>query len=117
MMQDIALEKLNEAARPKIEARWAIVRPAIAAALTGVGYYVGAKIGFALTFQPHPVSTLWPPNSILLAALVLMPFRRWWLFLLAVLPVHFLIELQSGVPLPMILCWFVSNSSEAIIGA
>ena len=35
------------------------------------GYYLGAKIGFALTFQPHPVSVLWPPNSILVAALLL----------------------------------------------
>src|SRR6266576_1534081 len=117
MMQDIALERFARSATRKFEDRRAMLRVAFAAALTGVGYYVGAKIGFALTFQPHPVSTLWPPNSILLAALVLMPFRRWWLFLLAVLPVHFLIELQSGVPLPMILCWFVSNSSEAIIGA
>src|SRR5204862_1305291 len=37
------------------------------------GYYLGAKVGFALTFQPHPVSVMWPPNSILLAALLLSP--------------------------------------------
>src|SRR5437867_5391304 len=117
MMQDIALETFNGSARPRIEGRLAMLRPALAAVLIGIAYYVGAKIGFALTFEPHPVSTLWPPNSILLAALVLAPFRWWWLFLLAVLPAHFLIELQSGVPVPMILCWFVSNSSEAVIGA
>ena len=29
-----------------------------------VGYYLGAKVGFALTFHPYPVSVLWPPNSI-----------------------------------------------------
>jgi integral membrane sensor domain MASE1 len=27
------------------------------------------------------------------------------------------VEIQSGVPLLMILCWFVSNSAEALIGA
>jgi len=32
--------------------------------LVALAYYVGARIGFALTFQPHPVSVLWPPNSI-----------------------------------------------------
>jgi PAS domain S-box-containing protein len=117
MMQDIALKRFAGSATRKIQGRPAILRVAFAAALTGVGYYVGAKIGFALTFQPHPVSTLWPPNSILLAALVLVPYRRWWLFLLAVLPAHFLIELRSGVPISMIVCWFVSNSSEAVIGA
>jgi PAS domain S-box-containing protein len=117
MMQDIAWERFAGSAEHKIEGRMAMLRPVLAAVVVGIGYYLGAKIGFALTFEPHPISTLWPPNSILLAALVLAPFRWWWLFLLAVLPAHFLIQLQSGVPVPMILCWFVSNSSEAVIGA
>ena len=42
------------------------------------GYYLGCKIGFALTFKPHPISVLWPPNSILVAALLLTPPRVWW---------------------------------------
>ncbi len=91
--------------------------PLIAALLVAMGYYVGGKIGFALTFQPHPVSTLWPPNSILLAALLLAPKRWWWFLLLAALPAHLMVELNSGVPLPMILCWFISNCCEALLGA
>ena len=59
-----------------------------AALLTSVGYYVGSLIGFTLTFQPHPVSVLWPPNSILLAALLLTPPRAWGVLLLATLPAH-----------------------------
>lgn len=117
MIQDIVLDGFTGSAKPAIDGRLAILRPALAAVLVGGGYYVGARIGFALTFAPHPVSTLWPPNSILLAALVLAPYRWWWFLLLAVLPAHFLIQLQSGVPLPMSLCWFISNSSEALIGA
>ncbi len=117
MMQAIALGRFTDSAQQKFEAKLAMLRPVFAAVLVGIGYYIGAKIGFALTFAPHPVSTLWPPNSILLAALVLAPFRWWWLFLLAVLPAHFLIQIQSGVPVPMILGWFVSNSSEAVLGA
>jgi hypothetical protein len=31
------------------------------------GYFLGSKIGFALTFQPNPIAVLWPPNGILLA--------------------------------------------------
>ena len=89
----------------------------LAALLVAAGYYAGAKLGLALTFSPHPISVLWPPNSILLAALLLAPVRWWWVLLLAVLPVHLLAELQGGVPLPMVLCWFVSNASEALIGA
>src|SRR5882762_11217643 len=88
-----------------------------AALLVFAAYYGGAKIGFALTFQPHPVSVLWPPNSILLAALLLTPVRVWWLILLAAFPAHLAAQLQSNVPPTMILCWFISNSCEALIGA
>src|SRR5438105_9994658 len=80
-------------------------------------YYLGAKIGFALTLQPHPVSVLWPPNSILLAALLLTPVRIWWVILLAAFPAHLAAQLQSNVPPTMILWWFISNSCEALIGA
>ncbi|PYI44929.1 MAG: hypothetical protein DMC57_00925, partial [Verrucomicrobia bacterium] len=82
-----------------------------------VGYYLGAKVGFALTFRPHPVSVLWPPNAILLAALLLTPVRVWWVILLAAFPAHLAAQLQSNVPPTMIFCWFISNSLEALIGA
>ncbi|HYH41051.1 MAG TPA: MASE1 domain-containing protein [Burkholderiales bacterium] len=92
-------------------------RPACVALIVGVAYYLGAKVGLALTFQPVPISVLWPPNAVLLAALVLAP-RRWWLLiLLGALPAHFVAESQAGVPAAMVLCWFVSNVSEALIGA
>jgi len=80
-------------------------------------YYFTAKFGFAFTLQPGSVSTLWLPNSILLAALLLTPRRSWWIVLLAALPAHFAAELQSGVPATMALSWFVSNSVQALIGA
>jgi PAS domain S-box-containing protein len=81
------------------------------------GYYLGCKLGFALTFKPHPVSVLWPPNSILVAALLLTPLRLWWFVLLAAFPAHLAAQLQSDVPPLMIMCWFISNASEAVIGA
>ena len=94
-----------------------VLRYALAALLVGAGYYVGAKIGFALTFQPHPVSTLWPPNSILFATLLLTPRRMWWFYLLAAFPAHLLVQINADIPTTMILCWFVSNTSEALIAA
>ena len=92
-------------------------RTVVTALLVFVGYYLGARIGFALTFQPHPVSVLWPPNSILVAALLLTPARIWWVILLAALPAHWAAQVQSNVPPLMIFCWFISNSCEAVIGA
>ena len=93
------------------------LRRALAALVVAVAYYAGAQIGLALTFQPHPVSTLWPPNSILLAALLLSPIRSWWLILLATFPAHVLAEMHADIPFTMILSWYVSNCSEALIGA
>jgi two-component system sensor kinase FixL len=101
------------AAPPRIEGR----RLVVSAVLVFAGYYFGAKIGFALTFRPHPISVLWPPNAILLSALLLTPMRMWWVILLAALPAHWLVQLQSDVPPTMILCWFISNSCEALTGA
>ena len=94
-----------------------VLRGALAALLVFAGYYLGAKVGFALTFQPHPVSTLWPPNSTLFAALLLSRTRSWWFLLLAAFPAHLLVQLNADIPVTMILCWFVSNCSEALIGA
>ncbi len=37
--------------------------------------------------------------------------------LLAAFPAHLAVQLDSGVPPTMILCWFISNSCEALIGA
>jgi PAS domain S-box-containing protein len=60
---------------------------------------------------------MWPPNALLLGVLLLTPPRIWWFLLLSALPAHLLVELQSLVPFPMVLCWFLSNSAEALIGA
>jgi signal transduction histidine kinase len=92
-------------------------RTALVAALVCAGYYLTAKIGFAFALQPGSVSILWMPNSILLAALLLIPRRFWWIVILCAFPAHLAAELQSGVPTAMVLSWFVSNSLQAIVGA
>ena len=52
-----------------------------------------------------------------MAALLLAAPRTWWMFIAAALPAHLLAQLQSGVPVGMVLGWFASNCSEALIGA
>ena len=90
---------------------------ATAALLVGISYYVGTRIGFAWTPTGRPNSTFWPPNAILLAALLLVRRREWWTLLLAVLAAHMVAQLQVGVPVWTAAGWFVTNSSEALIGA
>jgi len=92
-------------------------RPVFLALIVALLYFVGAKVGLALTFPPFPLAVLWPPNAILFGALLIAPTRWWWVLLLAVLPAHLLVETQESVPVSMVLCWYVSNMSEALIGA
>jgi integral membrane sensor domain MASE1 len=91
---------------------------ALIAAAVALGYYVGVQVGIGLTFPPAPnTSLLWPPNSILTAALLLTPVRYWWLCLAAALPVHVPLEIQAGIPAATVASLFVTNSLEALIAA
>jgi len=94
-----------------------ILPTASAALLVGISYYVGTRIGFAWTPTGQPNSTFWPPNAILLAALLLVPRKAWWAVFLAVLPVHMFAQLETGVPVWTAVGWFITNSGEALIGA
>ena len=89
----------------------------IAAALVSIAYYVGAQVGFALRFPNSPISMLWPPNSLLLAAFLLMPMRRWWVILVAALPAHLAVQIQNDVPPALMLGLFMTNSGQGLIGA
>ena len=88
-----------------------------ALAATSAGYYFGAQLGFELRFPESPHSVLWPPNAILLAALMLMPARLWWWCLAAVLPAHIAISLPAGVPWPTVFGLYLTNISQALLGA
>ena len=92
-------------------------RDLLLALLVAAGYYIGSRVGFLLTPRATPIATFWPPNAILLAALLLAPYARWWMFLLAALPAHLLIQLSTHVPLATACGWFLSNSAEALLGA
>jgi len=87
------------------------------ALLVGISYYVGTRVGFAWTPAGRPNSTFWPPNAILLAALLVVRRKEWWTLLLAVLAAHMVAQLQAGVPAWTAGGWFLTNSSEALIGA
>jgi len=85
--------------------------------LVCAGYYAGALIGQSLRFPNSNLSLIWPPTAILLAALLLTPPRRWWIVLLAVSPVHILVQLHDGVPALGILSQLAGNFGQALIAA
>src|SRR4051794_11170380 len=89
----------------------------LAAAVVAAGYFLGSVLGLSLRFPATHVSAFWPPNAILLAAFLVAPRRRWWIYLLAVLPVHLLAQGLVGIPLPIVLINFAGNTAEALLGA
>ncbi len=96
--------------------RHRITLPAIALGAC-LGYYLGSVIGLQLRLPSATPSVLWPPNAILTSVLVLTFPRRWLVILLAVLPVHLFIQLQTDFPRLMVLALFCTNCAEALLGA
>jgi len=92
-------------------------RSAAIGLLVALGYYAGSQVGFLLTPKGAQIAAFWPPNAILLAALLLTSRRIWWVLILAVFPAHLLIQLRMGIPLASALSWFVGNVGEALLGA
>lgn len=99
---------------------WSARHPA-ALALIGLGacaaYYAGSLIGLQLRLSGATTSVIWPPNAVLTSVLLLTPPRRWLLLLACVLPIHVLIQLPTGWPLPLIGTLYLTNCSEALIAA
>lgn len=114
--QDVGAS-LPEAPRGRFGHRADLFKTAAPAVLVGASYFAGTRIGFALTPGEMPIAVFWPPNAILLAALLLAPVRLWWTLLLAVVPAHFLAQGASGVPLSTAFGWLIGNSMEALLGA
>ena len=92
-------------------------RPATGAFATAVAYWVGTHIGLLLTPPELAVSLMWPANAILLAALLLSPERHWPWYVAAILPVHLTTQLWHGIPLVTSVGWFLTNITEAVVGA
>lgn len=65
-----------------------------------------AASGYASLFRQTAAAPLWFPDSVLLCALLLTPFRKWWLYLVAALPIRFV-----PAPSPSVPDWFLFATS------
>ena len=93
------------------------LRISLSALLVAAVYYAGSELGFFLKPAHTTIATFWPPSAILLAAFLLAPTKMWWVFLLAVLPAHLLVQLQDGTTLPTALGWYIANTCGPLLGA
>lgn len=60
--------------------------------IVAISYYLAAKTSLSLRFSGSTKAALWPTNAVLVVALLLTPVRRWWMYLLAVVPAHLLVH-------------------------
>jgi signal transduction histidine kinase len=86
--------------------------------LVAVAYFVGAEIAFLIgTLSDKIFAPFWPPNVILFCALLVVPERRWWLFIAATFPAHVAAELGVGMPAGQLLVAFATNCAVAVVNA
>jgi formate hydrogenlyase transcriptional activator len=85
--------------------------------LVCLGYYAGALLGKTLRFPGSHLSVIWPPTAILLAAMLLTPPQKWWIYLLALVPVHILVQAQDDVPAWGIISQLLGNFGQAALAA
>jgi signal transduction histidine kinase len=86
--------------------------------IVAVAYYLGAEAAFYVgTLSDRIFAPFWPPNIVLLSALLLVPTRRWWIVIAAALPAHVIAEIGVGMPLHQNVIAFVTNCMVATLGA
>jgi len=92
---------------------WLRAGPFLAAVL----YYLGAEAAFAIGTLTQQFAPFWPPNVVLLCALLVAPRRHWALYVAAAFPAHVLAERGVAMPLPQLLAAFGCNVSVALLNA
>jgi PAS domain S-box-containing protein len=77
-------------------------------------YYVLVVVSMKLRFSTSGLSLLWPSNALLIATLVLTPKRRWWVYLLSVIPAHIAALSPYHLGLSWLAYQIAFNSIQAI---
>jgi signal transduction histidine kinase len=77
-------------------------------------YYVLVVVSMKFRFSTSGLSLLWPSNALLVATLVLTPKRRWWVYLLSVIPPHMAAMGPYHLGLSWLAYQIAFNSAEAI---
>ena len=109
-------ENVLQASRRRVDSRVLAGRVLTALAVS-LAYYFGAQLGFSFRIGATPTSIFWLPNSTMFAVFLLVPPRRWWVYLLAAAPAHLAVQVQHGVPVATMLLLFVTNCSDGLLGA
>src|SRR6476619_5178298 len=86
--------------------------------LLSVAYFLGAQAAFLIgTLSDRIFAPFWPPNVVLFCTLLLVPKRKWWLYIAAVFPAHLIAEATVAMPILRSLVAFGTNCMLALLSA
>src|SRR5215510_8618318 len=86
--------------------------------LVAIAYYLGAQAAFYIgTLSDRIFAPFWPPNIILFCTLLLVPKRRWWVYIAAAFPAHLIAEITVAMPAEQSLVAFATNCLVAVLTA
>lgn len=83
--------------------------------LFGVGFYFAYRYG--MSFSQVSAAPFWFPDSVLLCALLLSRPARWWVFIVAALPIRLFTEVAQDVPTWFLLTTFAIDSAKGLMTA
>ncbi|HEY6644966.1 MASE1 domain-containing protein [Povalibacter sp.] len=83
--------------------------------LFSVAFFIAYRLGMA--FSQAFASPFWFPDSVLLCALLVTSPRRWFIYVLAALPIRIFSDVASELPLWFLLVTFVIDSAKGLLTA
>src|SRR5262249_43309407 len=86
--------------------------------LLALTYFLGAEAAFYVgTLSDRIFALFWPPNVILFCALLIVPSRHWWRYIVAAFAAHVAAETMIGMSFVELLAAFASNCMVALLNA
>lgn len=99
---------------------WAAIGPPLVRNLLGFGAFCLAYVGayrFGMSFSPAVSAPFWFPDAVLLCGLLSTRTRRWWVLLLAILPIRFIYGDHPGVSNAFLLSVYVNDAAKGVLAA
>jgi PAS domain S-box-containing protein len=88
------------------------------AVLVFCAYCLGAEAAFFIgTLSDKIFAPFWPPNTVLMCALLFVAPQRRWICIVAAIPAHVIVESRIGMPIAALAVAFVTNASIAALSA
>jgi LuxR family maltose regulon positive regulatory protein len=85
------------------------------ALIVAIAYFVGASIGLAFGFPATQISVIWPPNIVLIVAMLFTPRHLWWVVIAAGLPAEIVGFGFAGALAFVSVLYYASNAGQALL--